>query len=173
MRGGCLCVRHRVYGKHLGRDKNQRKALFRSLIYSLFNYGTIETTETKAKAVKGLVDKIINFGKGETTRHLLQSFVSSKEIMDRIIDISPKYKDRNSGYTSTVRLGTRAGDRAEIVRMSLINNEKLTPVKKAVKKPVSTESKSEKAEVKPGTPAKEKTTQKPAVKKVVKKATKK
>ena len=56
-------MRHRVYGKHLGRNKDQRKLLFKGLIYSLFSYGTIQTSEAKSKAIKGMVDKVIGLAK--------------------------------------------------------------------------------------------------------------
>jgi large subunit ribosomal protein L17 len=72
-------VRHRVYGKHLSRDKNQRTALFKSLVGSLFSYGSIETTESKAKAVKGLIDKIINQAKTSNTQRLVSSYLVNKQ----------------------------------------------------------------------------------------------
>lgn len=95
-------MRHRVYGKKLGRNKNERTALFKSLVQELLLHGTITTSQAKAKAIKGLVDKIIN---------------------------STKSKDaRKSGYTKLVRLGTRLGDQTMMVKMSLI--EKIKPVAK-------------------------------------------
>ncbi len=126
-------MRHRVYGKKLGRDKNQRTALFKSLVYSLLTHGTIETTESKAKAVKGLVDRVVNLAKAKNTG-LLQGIVIDRPIRERLVsEIAPKLQGRNSGYTSTVRLGTREGDRATLVRMSLIGHEKMEPIKKEVK----------------------------------------
>lgn len=87
-------MRHKVYGKKLGRTKNERTALFKALVQQLLLHGTLTTTEAKAKAIKGLVDKIIN---------------------------STKKKDaRKSGYTKLVRLGTRPGDQTMMVKMSLI-----------------------------------------------------
>lgn len=91
-------MRHRVYGKKLGRNKNERTALFKNLVRELLLHGTITTSETKAKAIKGLVDKIINLTKSKNTR--------------------------KSGYTQLVRLGTRLGDQAMMVKMSLIGAEK-------------------------------------------------
>lgn len=124
-------MRHRVYGKHLGRDKNQRKALLRSLLSSLLTYGTIQTTEAKAKAVKGLVDKVINLAKNKQNESPLRSFLTDKKLKDRLVaDIAPKLIGRTSGYTSVVRMGPRVGDNATIVRMSLIGMEKLEPPKK-------------------------------------------
>ena len=124
-------MRHRVYGRHFGRNKNERTSLFRSLVNSLFTYGTIETSESKAKAIKGLVDKIINLAKTKSTQHLLQAFFANNSLKERLIkEVAPKFSNRQSGYTSLVRLGSRQGDRTVVVRMSLIGSEKMEPMKK-------------------------------------------
>ena len=123
-------MRHRVYGKHLGRDIGQRQALFKTLVQSLFLHGTIQTSETKAKAIKGLVDKVINLAK-KNTQTELQSYLSDKNIRQRLTDeILPKLGTRTSGYTSMVRLGTRPGDQTMMVKLSLIGAEELKPIKK-------------------------------------------
>lgn len=117
-------MRHSVYGKHLGRNKNERTALFKSLVQDLLIHSSIETTETKAKAVKGLVDKIINQAKSKESRRLLQSFLTNKSLREKLIkEVVPNLKDRNSGYTSVVKLGLRKGDNAMMVRMSLLTEE--------------------------------------------------
>jgi large subunit ribosomal protein L17 len=128
-------VRHRVYGKHLSRDKNERVALFKSLIGSLFINGSIETTESKAKAVKGLVDKIITQAKSKETQRLIRTFLVNRQIEEKLIkEIAPALKTRNSGYTSVIRLGQRSGDGAMVVRMSLLGNiSKGLPDKKVSK----------------------------------------
>ena len=106
-------MRHRVYGKHLGRDKDQRKGLFKGLVYSLFSLGTIATSEAKAKAIKGLVDRIINSAKENSKfpKPLVQSFVNDKFLQKRLTDdILPKLGSRSSGYTKIIRMGTRLGE---------------------------------------------------------------
>lgn len=124
-------MRHNVYGKKLSRNKNKRTALFKSLVQSLFTYGTIETSESKAKAVKGLVDKIINLAKTKSPQRFLQAYFSNKLLQERLIkEIAPKLDDRISGYTTMLRIGTREGDRTTLVRMSLIHNEKLKLLEK-------------------------------------------
>lgn len=128
-------MRHRVYGKKLGRNKNEREALFKSLVQALFIHGTIETSESKAKAVKGLVDKVINLAKSKNTQRLLQSYLVSKVLRERLIkEIAPKLDDRVSGYTTLIRLGERLGDRSMRVRMSIIHSEQLKPIEKKVSK---------------------------------------
>lgn len=124
-------MRHRVYGKHLGRTKDERNLLFRSLIQALLSYGTVQTSEAKAKAIKGLVDRVINIAKEKRTQSLLQSLVVDKNLQERLIkEIVPKLGNRTSGYTSMVRIGPRKGDQATMVRMSLIGAAKLKPIGK-------------------------------------------
>lgn len=125
-------MRHRVYGKHLGRDKDQRRNLFKSLVQSLLTHGTIQTSEIKAKAIKGLVDKVINSAKSNPQAgKLVQSFLFDKYLRERLVkEIVPKLGSRTSGYTSTVRVGTRLGDQTMMVRMSLIGAEELKPIVK-------------------------------------------
>ena len=124
-------MRHRVYGKHLGRDTGQRDILFKTLTKALFTHGSIETSEAKAKAIKGLIDKVVNLAKNKKTQVKAQSFLNDKNLSERLIkEIVPKLGSRNSGYTSLVRLGTRAGDQTMMVRMSLIGAEELKPIVK-------------------------------------------
>lgn len=125
-------MRHRVYGKHLGRDKDQRSLLFKGLVQAIFTHGTITTTEDKAKAIKGLIDKTINQAKNKQFFQL----GLTKEIL-------PKLASRTSGYTSMVKMGRRLGDQAMRVRLSLIGAENIKPITKVItkeeKKPVSEE----------------------------------
>lgn len=127
-------MRHKVYGKHLGRNKNERTALFKNLVQSLILSESIETTEAKAKAIKGLVDKIITQAKSPSTRRLVSQFLVSKKTQDKLIkEILPRLSTRTSGYTSTVRMTKRLGDNALIVKMSLILEEPKEKVSRELK----------------------------------------
>lgn len=134
-------MRHKVYGAHLSRDKNQRTALFKNLVRSLIISEGIQTTEAKAKAIKGLVDKTINQAKSPSTRRLLGQFLIDKSAQEKLIkELLPRLKDRNSGYTRLIKIGRRLGDGAMIVKMELILGEekKAEPVKKeSVVKPAA------------------------------------
>ncbi len=124
-------MRHRVYGKKLGLDKNERTALFKSLVQELFLHGNLTTTQSKVKAIKGLVDKVINLAKNKNSQRLLQAYFSNKLLQERLIkEIVPKLGARTSGFTSTVRMGTRVGDQTMMVKMSLIGAEELKPLEK-------------------------------------------
>lgn len=123
-------MRHSIYGKKLGRSKNQRTALFRSLVRSLILHERIHTTDAKAKAIKGLVDKLVNRAKrsDNASKQVVNAFLTQPDVAKKLYeDIALRYKDdRVSGYTSIVRLGQRQGDGAMMVRMSLVE-----PMKKA------------------------------------------
>lgn len=140
-------MRHKVYGKKLGRNKDERDVLFKSLVHNLFSYGSIETTETKAKAVKGLIDKIITLAKserssssGKNSQRLIQGYFNNRALEERLIkDLLPKMQNRVSGYTSLIRIGRRLGDNTMVVKMSLIGAGKLEPIKKQPKNQVKPE----------------------------------
>ena len=117
-------------------------------------HGTITTSESKAKAIKGMVDKIVNLAKSKNTQRLLSAYFSNKLLQERLVkEIVPKLENRTSGYTSLMRMGTREGDRTTLVKMSIIGNEELKPLEK---KEVKTETKKE--EKKPARVVKSKTT---------------
>lgn len=120
-------MRHRVYGRHLGRDTNKRNALFKSLVRSLIIYETIETTDAKAKSIKGLVDKLVNKAKNPNTRRLVGQFLQNQKIFNKLVnDLVPYLGHRNSGYTSVVKTGRRLGDGAVLVQIGFIKDEAKT-----------------------------------------------
>lgn len=138
-------MKHNVYGKHLGRTKNQRTALFKSLVESLILQGSIVTTESKAKAIKGLVDKVISQAKSKNTQRLVAQFLVKKTTQEKLFkEVVPGLKDRNSGFTSLVKMGRRAGDNAMTVRMSLLTTETKPAAKET--KEVKVETVEEKVE---------------------------
>ncbi len=120
-------MKHNVYGKHLGRDKNQRQALFRGLIRSLFLEESITTTEAKYKAIKGLIDRLISKARdgSNASKNIIFSQIPQKEVSKKLLeDIAPRYKKRTSGFVSTVRIGTRKGDGAMMMKISLMPGDK-------------------------------------------------
>ncbi|HHX01072.1 MAG TPA: 50S ribosomal protein L17 [Firmicutes bacterium] len=101
--------------RKLGRTSSHRRALLRSLVTSLVLHGRIETTETKAKAVKPLADKMITLGKrGDLhARRQAAAFLMQPEAVKKLFDdIAPKYAERNGGYTRILKTGPRRGDAA-------------------------------------------------------------
>lgn len=157
-------MRHRVKGKKLGRNTLQRKALMKNLVKDLVENGEIKTTESKAKAIKGLVDKLIHKAQEGTVsaRRLLQAFFGTRQVVTHLVDnVAPAMKDRSSGFTRITKLGNRRGDDGMVVRMELVQ-------KPAVK--VEAKKEEKKVEKKP-VEVKKEALEKAPEKKVVKKAT--
>lgn len=128
-------MRKRIFGRRLKRDKNERKALFRSLMSSLVLHGKIRTTEAKAKAIKGEVEKLVTHAKnkGEEGRRLILSTVPSEVIADRIIsEIAPKFITRPGGYTRILKVGARVKDGADMVILTWV--EEVKPVSLVIPK---------------------------------------
>lgn len=117
---------HQIAGRHLNRNSSQRKALFKGLVTQVLQHERIETTEAKAKAVRGDVEKIITLAKrGDVhSRRLVLKTVADKKVVEKLFDtIGPRYKDRNGGYTRIIKLGQRHGDAAEMVLLELVDRE--------------------------------------------------
>lgn len=111
-------MRKNVFGRKFGRDANQRRALFKGLMSSLVIEERITTTEEKAKAIKGQVEKLVTKAKHANMQHaltLLQPYLSAQATKKMLSDIAPRFTDRPGGYTRIVRLGSRMGDNAEMV----------------------------------------------------------
>jgi large subunit ribosomal protein L17 len=103
---------HQIAGRHLGRNSAQRKALFRGLVTEVLRHERIETTEAKAKAVRGDVEKVIGYAKrGDVhSRRLALRVVQDKKVVEKLFDkLGPRYKDRSGGYTRIIKLGPRKG----------------------------------------------------------------
>jgi large subunit ribosomal protein L17 len=116
-------MRHRVYGRHLNRSKDGRRALFKNLITELFRHGKIRTTEAKAEAIRGEAEKIVTLAKrGDLhARRTVQRTISDPEVVKNLFDeIAPKYGERLGGYTRLVKIGHRQGDAAPMVILELV-----------------------------------------------------
>lgn len=116
-------MRHSIYGKKLSRDTNQRTALFKSLIQSLILSEKIETTNAKAQAIKGLVDRLVTQAKTPNTRRLVSQFLTNKRVYNKLVELTPRMQTRNSGYTSIIKTGFRQGDGSMMVQMKLLLEE--------------------------------------------------
>ena len=109
--------------RKLGRDTSARKALFRSILTSFFQYERIETTEAKAKEISGLAEKMITLAKrGDLhARRQVLSYLLNEEVVKKLFEtIAPKYSDRQGGYTRVYKLGPRRGDAAPMAILELV-----------------------------------------------------
>lgn len=130
-------MRHnKKHGQKLGTDASHTKAMKRSLVCSLFINDRIKTTETRAKAIRGDVDRIITWAKrGDLhSRRLAIAKLNDKEIVREVFDKVQQgmWADRTCGFTRIIKLGPRKGDNAPMVIIELVT-EPCTPKKKAEK----------------------------------------
>ncbi len=123
-------MRHQVAGKKLGRKKDVRTALRRVMIAQLIEHERIETTQTKALAIRGQAERLVTLAKhgikeGDDkmvhARRLAAARLSNPQAVIKLFDdIAPRYADRQGGYTRIQKLGPRLGDNAEMVLIEFI-----------------------------------------------------
>src|SRR6185436_12697787 len=116
-------MRHSKAGRQLRRTGEQKLALMRGLAQSLFQHGSIETTEAKAKELRPFVEKLITKAKSGTlhARRLAGAHVRQRAVADKLFqEIGPKFAARAGGYTRILKTGHRKGDGAEMARIELM-----------------------------------------------------
>ena len=116
-------MHHNVFGKQLSRDTGQRQALLKGLAGALIRSEAIETTEAKAKAAQSLIDKLIAKAvKGKLTDiRQIEAVIPDRSLVEKLVQtIAPRFKGRAGGYTRLIKLGSRSGDNAPMVRMELV-----------------------------------------------------
>lgn len=126
-------MRHLKAGKKLGRNTSHRRALLRNLVTSLVMEERIETTVSKAKAMRPEVEKMITLGKrGDVNaRRLAAGFLMTRESVDKLFNtVAPRMGDRNGGYLRIIRKGFQQGDGAEKVFIELMGSEKVIDEKR-------------------------------------------
>lgn len=128
-------MRHRKNGRQLGRKTKHRWALFRSLVTSLLEHERIETTEAKAKEIRGFTDRMITLGKEGSlpARRQALAFIRSKDVVSKLFsDVAARFKDRTGGYTRTIKTRRRIGDAAKMVAIELVTRPDAATVKAQV-----------------------------------------
>ncbi len=126
-------MRHLIAGWKLGRNTSHRRALLRNLVTSLIMEDRIETTVTKAKAMRPHVEKMITLAKrGDVaSRRQAAAFLMTRESVVRLFsDVAPRYGDREGGYLRIVRTGFRKGDNGEKAFIELVGVEKILDEKR-------------------------------------------
>ncbi len=116
-------MRHLKKGRKLNRTASHRLALMRNLVTSLLRQERIQTTDPKAKELRGWVDRVIGLGKEGTLHARRRAFgiVQDEAVVHKLFEtLAPRYKERPGGYTRIVKLGWRRGDRAPISIVELI-----------------------------------------------------
>ncbi len=137
-------MRHYKKGRKLGTDASHTKAMKKNLAVALFTNDRIKTTVTRAKEVRGTIDRIITWAKkGDLhSRRLAIAALGDKELVREVFEKAEQgmWADRNGGYTRILKLGPRKGDNAPMAILELVE-EAVTPKAKADDKPAKSSKK--------------------------------
>ena len=117
-------MRHSKHKFKLGVTPSHRKSLIRNLAVEIIDHGKIKTTQTKAKAAQGFVEKLVTLSKNDTVqnRRLALSKLNNKDAVTKLFsEVGPKFKERKGGYTRIVKLADkRLGDASKMGYISFV-----------------------------------------------------
>ncbi|GAB6271155.1 MAG: 50S ribosomal protein L17 [Smithellaceae bacterium] len=133
---------HGKAGRKLGRTSSHREAMFRNMVTSIIKHESIRTTDTTAKEVRKLADRMITLGKrGDLhARRQALSVVRDKAMVAKLFgELAERFRNRAGGYTRIVKIGYRFGDNAPVSILEYLPDEK----KKEKAKPKKKEKKAE------------------------------
>lgn len=117
-------MRHRNSGRQLNRNSEHRKAMFRNMVSSLVEHELIKTTLPKAKELRRFAEPLITLGKEDSVanRRLAFNRVRSKSTVGKLFnELGPRYEGRPGGYLRILKCGVRAGDKAPMAYVELVD----------------------------------------------------
>lgn len=113
-------------GPRLGSGPAHQRLILRGICRSLFDQGSVRTTEAKAKAVRPMAERLITFAKrGDlAARRRVLQVVQDRDVVHKLFtEIAPQFAERHGGYTRITKLGPRKGDAAPMAVIELISGE--------------------------------------------------
>ena len=117
-------MRHLKKGKKFHRLRGPRISFMRNLANDLVRSGTVETTETRAKAIRPVVERLVTIAKQQTlaSRRLLASRVHNEKVVAKLYnDLGPRYAERRGGYLRITKLpATRKRDGTRMARIEFV-----------------------------------------------------
>ncbi|AQP43974.1 50S ribosomal protein L17 [Tessaracoccus flavus] len=135
-------------GPRLGGSPTHERIMMRNLATQLFQHGRITTTETKARRVQPLAEKLITKAKrGDLhSRRLVLESITDVAVVKHLFDeIAPTMAEREGGYTRITKIGPRKGDNAPLAVIEIIT-EAVTPKPKSAKAAPKAEAKADETE---------------------------
>jgi len=120
-------MRHRIEKLQLNRFTSWRKATLKSMARNVVIYQSIKTTKVKAKAVKPLIERLIQLAKLNSLNAKRQAFKilgCHKLVKALFDDIGPRFANRKSGFVRIINYTRRRGDNAELVILELTEIKK-------------------------------------------------
>ncbi len=117
-------MRHRQSGRKLNRNSSHRKAMFSNMAASLMRHEVITTTLPKAKELRRVAEPLITMAKSDSVhkRRLAFSRLRDREVVTKLFnELGPRYQNRPGGYLRILKTGFRAGDKAPMALVELVD----------------------------------------------------
>lgn len=117
-------MRHRKSGRKLNRNSSHRKAMFKNMASSLFKHELIKTTLPKAKELRRVAEPLITMAGEDTVakRRLAFARLRDQEAVGKLFgELGPRYRERPGGYIRILKCGFRAGDKAPMAYVELVD----------------------------------------------------
>lgn len=117
-------MRHRQSGRQLNRNSSHRQAMFRNMTTSLVEHEIIKTTLIKAKELRSVAEPLITLAKQDSVanRRLAFDRTRSKATVGKLFgELGPRYANRPGGYIRILKCGERAGDKAPMAYVELVD----------------------------------------------------
>jgi large subunit ribosomal protein L17 len=117
-------MRHLKSGRKLNRNSSHRKAMFRNMAASLFEHEIIKTTVPKAKELRRVAEPLLTLAKEDSVAHRRQAFdrLRDRGVVTKLFnELGPRYVDRPGGYLRIMKCGFRAGDKAPMAYVELVD----------------------------------------------------
>ena len=121
-------MRHRESGRKLNRNSSHRKAMFRNMAVSLIEHEMIKTTLPKAKELRRIAEPLITMAKIDNVakRRLAFSRLRDRNIVTKLFnELGPRYKEHPGGYLRILKCGFRAGDKAAMAIVELVDRPQI------------------------------------------------
>lgn len=117
-------MRHRKSGRKLNRTSAHRRAMFKNMAASLFKHELIRTTLPKAKELRRVAEPLITLAAEDSVakRRLAFARLRDQEAVGKLFtELGPRYRERPGGYIRVLKCGFRAGDRAPMAYVELVD----------------------------------------------------
>ena len=117
-------MRHMKSGRKLNRNSSHRKAMFSNMASSLIEHEIIKTTVPKAKELRRVAEPLITLAKEDSVANRRQAFnrLRDRDVVTKLFnELGPRYVDRPGGYLRIMKCGFRAGDKAPMAYVELVD----------------------------------------------------
>jgi large subunit ribosomal protein L17 len=117
-------MRHRQSGRKLNRNSSHRKAMFSNMAASLMRHEVIATTLPKAKELRRVAEPLITMAKSDSVhkRRMAYARLRDRDVVTKLFnELGPRYQNRPGGYLRILKTGFRAGDKAPMALVELVD----------------------------------------------------